>query len=158
MPSFDYTFTVKAPLAAVSAFHRDTSVLKRLTPPPLFGQIHAFEPLAEGSLATFTIWFGPFPLRWTAVHREVSQNGFTDVQLRGPHRAYAHTHRFTALGDHLTQVHEHVVYEHHGFHRGLVTRLLFNRLALTALFTVRKWLTRYHVGRTLTAAENHVPT
>lgn len=147
MPTFDYSFTVKAPLAAVSGFHHDTSVLKRLTPPPVFAQIHDFEPLGEGSVANFTMWFGPFPIRWQATHRDVSQNGFTDFQVRGPHKAYAHTHRFTALGDNLTRVDEHIEYEHHGGRRGLVTRLLFNSLSLTALFTARKWLTRYHVGR-----------
>lgn len=33
MPTFDYEFTVNASLRAVRGFHRETSALKRLTPP-----------------------------------------------------------------------------------------------------------------------------
>ena len=40
MPVFDYSFTVPASLAAVRDFHRDTSALKRLTPPPTIVQLH----------------------------------------------------------------------------------------------------------------------
>lgn len=44
MSIFDYTFRVRAPLSAVSAFHHDTRVLKRLMLPPVFVQLHAVEP------------------------------------------------------------------------------------------------------------------
>ena len=63
MPVFDYKFTVDAPATAVSNFHHDTRILKKLSPPPIFVQIHRFEPLGEGSKAEFTLWFGPLPLR-----------------------------------------------------------------------------------------------
>ena len=66
MPVFDFTFSVRAPLQAVAAFHHDTRALKRLTPPPVFVQIHSMEPLAEGSRSEFSMWFGPVPLRWVA--------------------------------------------------------------------------------------------
>ena len=64
MAVFKYSFTVDAPLVKVSDFHRDTSVLKVLTPPPIIAQIHSYEPLGEGSVARFTLWFGPIPIRW----------------------------------------------------------------------------------------------
>lgn len=147
MQTFDYTFTVAAPLAAVSAFHHDTRILKLLTPPPMFVQLHAYEPLGEGSVATFTIWAGPIPLRWQAVHCNVGVNGFTDTQASGPLRFWRHTHRFTAVSPTLTQIHEHIEYAHHPGWRGLLTRLLFSQLGLQALFTARKWLTRRHVAR-----------
>ena len=82
MPVFDYKFTVQASLQAVRDFHGDTSALKRLTPPPTIVQLHDIEPLAEGSISKFTLWFGPLPLRWVAIR--VSDFGFTDIQSEGP--------------------------------------------------------------------------
>ena len=83
MSEFDYSFVVEAPLEAVSEFHYSTATLKKLTPPPVFVQLHAVEPLGEGSVSEFTMWFGPLPVRWRAVHSNVSQDGFTDRQERG---------------------------------------------------------------------------
>lgn len=151
MTPFNYSFTVKAPLAAVSRFHHDSSVLKMLTPPPLFVQIHDFEPLAEGAKASFTLWFGPFPIHWEAVHTNVGQYGFTDTQVRGPLKRWQHAHRFSAVNAIVARVIDRVEYEHHSGWRGLWTRILFNRPALYLLFTGRKWLTRWHVGRRLAA-------
>lgn len=147
MAVFDFVFTVRAPLAAVSAFHGDTCALKDLTPPPIITQIHRVEPLGEGSRAEFTLWFGPLPIRWCAVHSAVGPNGFTDTQESGPMKYWAHTHRFTALSDELTQIHEHIEYAHHTGLRGLFSRLLFFRPGLYMLFTARKMLTRWHLRR-----------
>jgi len=44
MPVFDYTFTVNAPLSAVSAFHCDTSALRQLNPPFVIVQLHRVGP------------------------------------------------------------------------------------------------------------------
>jgi ligand-binding SRPBCC domain-containing protein len=145
MPTFDYTFTVNAPLTAVSEFHQDTRILKKLTPPPIFAQIHQFEPLGEGSVAEFTLWFGPLPLRWQAVHSDVGPHGFTDTQAQGPLRYWQHTHRFTAVSETHTQIHEQIEFGHSAGLWGIITRLLFNQPGLYALFTARKWLTRWHL-------------
>lgn len=153
MPTFDYRFTVDAPLAAVSDFHHDTRVLKILTPPPVFVQVHHFDPLSEGAVAEFTMWFGPIPVRWRAVHSNVSQNGFTDTQVEGPLKSWQHTHRFTAVSPTVTAVHEHIEYEHDGGLRGLFSRLFFNRPGLYLLFTARKLITRRQVQRRLAAEE-----
>lgn len=149
MPVFDFKFTVNAPLTAVSHFHHDTRILKKLSPPPIFVQIHRFEPLGEGSEAEFTLWFGPLPLRWLAIHSNVSINGFTDTQARGPLKQWQHTHRFTAVSTQVTEVHEHVEYSHKPGLSGLFTRLLFSQAGLYGLFTARKWLTRWHVSKQL---------
>jgi len=145
MPVFEFKFNVAAPVTAVSNFHHDTRILKKLSPPPIFVQIHRFEPLGEGSEAEFTLWFGPLPLHWLAVHSNVSPNGFTDTQARGPLKYWQHTHRFTAVSPHTTQVHEHIEYSHKPGLAGLLTRLLFNKVGLFALFAARKWLTRWYV-------------
>ena len=147
MPEFNFSFTVDAPLAQVSRFHGDTSALKKLSPPPMIVQIHRVEPLAEESRAEFTLWFGSLPIRWAAVHRQVSEGGFTDIQERGPMQRWEHTHRFTALSEHTTQINEHIEYAHYGGWRGLFSRLLFMRPGLYMLFTARKMLTRWHLRR-----------
>jgi ligand-binding SRPBCC domain-containing protein len=146
MPTFDYTFTVDAPRAAVSAFHHDTSVLKTLTPPPIFAQIHGYEPLGEGSRANFTLWFGPFPVHWTAVHSDVGEDGFTDRQLHGPLKRWQHTHRFSPVSDDVTLVSEHIDYEHVPGVKGLLSRLMYSKAALYLLFTARKMITRKKIG------------
>jgi len=142
MPIFDFEFTVNAPLHAVVAFHHDTSSLKQLTPPPTFVQLGNIEPLAEGSISRFTIWVGPLPLRWKAVHRDVGPHGFTDVQAEGPAKRWEHTHTFTAISPTVTRIREHIEYEHADGFWGLVTRILFARWNLWTMFTYRKWITR----------------
>jgi ligand-binding SRPBCC domain-containing protein len=142
MPVFDYSFTVDAPLEAVRGFHHDTSALKRLTPPPTIVQLHAVEPLAEGSVSEFTLWVGPLPLRWRAVHRNVSERGFTDVQAAGPAAKWEHTHSFEPLEDGRTVIREHIEYEHARGFWGLVTRLLFSWPSLWFMFGYRRWVTR----------------
>jgi len=142
MPVFDSSFVVDAPLEAVRDFHHDTSALKRLTPPPTIVRLHTIEPLAEGSVSTFTLWVGPLPLRWKAVHRDVSDRGFTDVQASGPAAKWEHTHSFVPLADGRTEIREHIEFEHKRGPWGLVTRLLFSWPNLRLMFAYRAWITR----------------
>lgn len=145
MPVFDYRFTVDAPLEAVRDFHRDTSALKKLTPPPTIVQLHSIEPLGEGSVSRFTLWVGPLPLAWTAVHRDVSDRGFTDVQADGPAAKWEHTHTFVPLSPNVTEIREHIEYEHKRGPWGILTRLLFSRPNLLFMFGYRRWATRRHL-------------
>lgn len=145
MPVFDYRFTVNASLAAVRDFHHDTSALKRLTPPPTIVQLHEIEPLGEGSVSKFTVWVGPLPLRWTAVHRDISPRGFTDIQVEGPAKKWEHTHTFTPVSESVTEQHEHIEFEHNRGFWGLVTRMLFARPNLYVMFTYRKLATRWYL-------------
>ena len=144
MPTFDYAFDVSAPVQAVAAFHEDTRVLRRLT--PAYVHIHRFDPLADGAIAEFTVWFGPIPIRWRAVHRDVGPNGFTDIQDEGPLQSWVHTHRFEATGADSTQVTEHIDYEYEPGWRGLMGRLFFGPPALRVLFAYRAWRTRRAVS------------
>ena len=147
MPVFDYRFTVHASLEAVREFHRDTSALKRLTPPPTFVRIHDVDPMAEGSISRFTLWVGPLPLRWKAVHRDVSERGFTDVQAEGPLSKWEHTHTFAPLSNEVTEIREHIEYEHKKSFSSVVTRILFARMNLYMLFTYRKLVTRRYLRK-----------
>jgi ligand-binding SRPBCC domain-containing protein len=143
MPVFDYSFTVDAPLEAVRDFHHDTSALKKLTPPPTIVQLHSIEPLGEGSVSRFTLWVGPLPLKWKAVHRNVSDRGFTDVQAEGPAAKWEHTHTFVPVSAGVTEIREHIEYEHKRGFWGLVTRALFSWPNLWFMFTYRKLATRW---------------
>jgi ligand-binding SRPBCC domain-containing protein len=140
--SFEHSFTVRAPAAAVSAFHHDTRALRRLTPPPIFVQLRHVEPLAEGSVSRFTLWFGPLPVPWTAVHSGVSERGFTDTLANGLLKRWVHTHRFTPQGPRATRVTEQIEYEHRSGWRGLLSHLLFAPPGLRFLFGYRSWVTR----------------
>lgn len=142
MEVFDFEFVVEAPRSAVAAFHHDARALRRLTPPPMWVQLHEVEPMGEGSMADFTLWLGPMPIRWVARHTGVGSDGFTDTQVRGPMKRWVHTHRFEALGPDRTLVREHIEYEHPEGARGLWTRALFAQVGLKGLFTYRKMVTR----------------
>lgn len=144
MPVFDYDFKVQATLADVTQFHRQTEALKQLTPPPIFVQFHQVEPLGEGSVTKFTLWFGPFPVKWLAVHTDVDpERGFTDTQTEhGLLKKWVHTHSFSQEDNGLTRVREHIVYEHQAGLRGIASRLLFASPMLRLLFMYRKWVTK----------------
>jgi len=148
MPVFTHTFSVRAPLEVVAAFHRDTRILQKLTPPPVWVELHRVEPLAEGSVSEFTLWLGPCPIRWVALHSQVHpQYGFTDTQQTGPFQAWRHTHTFTAEASQRTRIQERVEYVYFSGWRGIWTRLLFNPLALWFVFLYRQLLTQRSVER-----------
>lgn len=149
MTTFDFRFSVTAPVEAVAAFHFQPGILKLLTPPLMIMQVHRFEPLAEGSVAEFTMWLGPIPVFWKAVHSDVSAQGFTDTQTVGPMKSWRHQHRFIRVTDNLSEVHDHIEFEHFSGRRGIWSRLLFPRLGLRALFTIRMVITRRAVARRL---------
>ena len=151
MAVFEFRFTVNAPVEVVSDFHFQPGILKTLTPPMMIMQVHLFEPLAEDSVAEFTMWMGPVPVRWKALHSAVSTTGFTDTQVAGPMKRWVHTHRFIAVDRVTTEVREHIEYEHHRGLKGLWSRMLFPGPGLWALFTIRKLITRKHVRRMLSA-------
>ncbi len=147
MPIFETSFTVKAALADVAAFHDDTRALKKLNPPPIVVQLHRVDPLGEGSVSEFTLWLGPLPIRWQAVHSDVGPYGFTDTQASGPLAYWVHTHSFTAVDAQTTRVHERIVYTYAPGLKGLFSRLLFGKAGLTFLFAYRAWATRRAVER-----------
>jgi ligand-binding SRPBCC domain-containing protein len=157
MPVFDFSFTVDAPVNAVSEFHYHTSALKTLTPPPIYVQLQEIEPMGEGSVSRFTLWLGPLPIRWQAVHSDVSGSGFTDTQVQGPAKKWVHTHSFTPINKEQTRVHEHIEYEHGQGFNGLLTRLLFAKPNLFFMFSYRKWITKRHL-RSMRKIVNSAPT
>lgn len=141
--TFQFTFTVRASITEVAQFHGDTNTLRRLTPPPIWVQFHSVEPISEGSLSDFTLWFAVIPLRWKARHDKIDAlHGFRDTQVEGPMLRWEHTHSFTEESTTVTRISEHIVYEHAKGVQGLFTRLLFNSLGLKMNFLYRCVITR----------------
>lgn len=142
MKSYTHRFQVRAPIERVAEFHRDTKALKQLTPPPLIVQFNELQPLSEGSVADFTMWFGPLPIHWIAVHSDVEiSKGFTDTQVAGPFDQWVHRHSFDSLDEHLTEVSDHIQARlGTGLFRGLVSRFMW--LNLPILFAYRAWRTK----------------
>lgn len=136
MAQYRHRVEVEASLTAVSDFHSDSRALRTLTPPPIWVQFHQVEPLAEGSVADFTMWLGPLPVRWTAVHSQVTPHGFIDTQKRGPFKKWVHRHRFQELGNGRTAVLDEIEAEP----GNLVSRFMW--LTLPILFAYRGWQTR----------------
>jgi ligand-binding SRPBCC domain-containing protein len=143
MPLYTNRFRVNAPPEAVSLFHRSPNALGKLTPPPVILRVQRADPLTEGAQAEFTLWFGPLPVRWTALHFDVDfEQGFTDQQVRGPFKSWTHQRRWLPLPESATMIEERITYTHHPGWRGLLTRLLFARPMLHIMFAYRKWVLR----------------
>lgn len=137
MGQYRHRFEVEASLTAVSNFHSDSRALRMLTPPPIWVQFHLVESLAEGSVADFSMWLGLLPVRWTAVHSQVTPHGFTDTQKRGPFKTWVHSHRFQELGNGRTAVVDDIEAEP----GNLISRFMW--LTLPVLFAYRGWRTRW---------------
>ncbi len=145
---FSHRFTVRASLEQVAAFHSDSRALRRLTPPPVIVQFNDVEPLGEGSLADFTMWMGPIPVRWVAKHTQFDPlHGFTDTQVSGPFKAWIHRHSFQPMDDQTTSVIDEVTATPgSGIKSGLISRFMW--LNLRILFAYRAWVTRRVVEKT----------
>jgi ligand-binding SRPBCC domain-containing protein len=140
--SYTHRFKVNASLSSVAAFHQDPASMGAITPPPIRVELHrAPTPLSSGSNMDFTLWFGPFPIHWSARIEEVSEAGFTDRQLGGPFAAWVHRHSFERIDDTTTEVIDQITLQ-------VKPHLLWGaiglgfKLGLPVLFAYRGWKTR----------------
>jgi ligand-binding SRPBCC domain-containing protein len=141
MKTYKRSFEVVAPMEAVSRFHGDTRALRILNPPGLWVQFHKVEPISEGSIADFTLWLGPLPIRWMATHSDVGPDGFSDTQTRGPFDYWHHRHQFTEISEGRTLVSDEIQAQPgKHFFWGLVSWGMWFSLPL--LFAYRAWRTR----------------
>lgn len=140
---------MKTTLDRMIAFHEDPAALRRLTPPPIFVQLHedTRTALNHGDVV-FTLWFAVIPLKWHVRHEELpaGQVGFADRLLKGPLAYWRHEHIFTPVegGVELT---DRVTLEHKPGLPGLLTRLAFDGLPLAFLFFYRHLMTRRAVEK-----------
>ncbi len=142
MRQFRHEFRVKASLEKVAEFHSSTRALKLLTPPPMFVKFNSIEPLGEGSRSDFTLWLGPIPIHWVAVHSEFDPlHGFIDTQVQGPFDTWIHRHSFQSITEDTTRVIDEVKGkpgDH--FFWGMISRMMW--LTLPYLFAFRAWQTQ----------------
>jgi len=142
-PSFENRFIVASDLEEVAFFHASESALQDLQPPLSGFKIIISEPLSNGSIVEFEAGIAPFKIKWKAIHRDVDfSKGFTDVMSEGPMKYWVHRHEFQSLNAGETQVYDRIWYAHHKGFKGIVSRLLFNRLTLKFLFSYRGTATR----------------
>ena len=147
MKRFVYNTLVDAPIKQVADFYRRPDAFLHLNPPGMMLQMHRNAGVGEGSAVEFTMWLGPIPVHWTAVHSDVDwRTGFTDTQTRGPFAYWVHRHIFMSIGEGATQIVDEVTAEFGpGIYSGIASRLMW--LGLPALFAYRKWATRRQVKR-----------
>lgn len=141
--TFEHTSVLPAPLEKIWAFHEQPNAFGILTPPPIFVQVHRREmvSLRQGEIE-FTLWFAFFPIRWLALHEPGSTpTSFVDRMLRGPLKTWRHEHRLEATPN-GTRLTDQITIEHHDGWRGVLTRLMFDGLALRMLFVYRHLQTR----------------
>ena len=139
---FTHRFEVAASLETVATFHRASSSMAAITPPPVIARVHsAPEHLAEGDEMLFTLWFGPLPIRWRAGFESVGPNGFIDRMLDGPFDEWVHEHHFERIDHSRTIIKDIVDYS---FSRHPVWSIVGRAMAagLPTLFAYRGWRTR----------------
>jgi ligand-binding SRPBCC domain-containing protein len=147
MPIFIHRSVIPTTMQQIIAFHEDRRALAKLTPPPIFVQMHRDErtSLTNGEVE-ITLWFALLPVRWIARHEPgPTETSFADRQIKGPLEAWRHEHVFTQLEGGI-ELMDRVTYQHQrGGRRGLFTRLAFNGLILHILFMYRHLRTRLGV-------------
>jgi ligand-binding SRPBCC domain-containing protein len=139
---FRHSFKAAASPAQVADFHRRSTSMAAITPPPAIVRIRrAPQELGEGDEMDFTIWLGPLPIRWLARIEDVSPAGFTDRQLRGPFKAWVHRHSFEPVDGTTTEINDHIEAQlrRHPLW-GLVGLGMWSSLPL--MFAYRAWMTR----------------
>jgi ligand-binding SRPBCC domain-containing protein len=141
---FTHKSVIPTTMDRMMAFHSDKNAFSRLTPPPIFMQLHRDDrtSITAGELE-FTLWFGPIPARWTAVHEPGAiETSFADRMLKGPMKYWRHEHQFREVpgGIELT---DRIEYDYmpSGFW-AVFGRLFFSPLPLKGLFFYRHLRTR----------------
>lgn len=140
---FERRSILKTTLDRVIVFHQDPRALNRLTPPPIIVRLNRDDrrSLTKGEL-DFTLWFGPFPIRWIARHSPgPNEHSFVDEMTTGPMAYWYHEHIIEPVHEGVL-LYDRVVFAHKSGLRGLLTRLVFDGLPLRLLFFYRHLRTR----------------
>jgi ligand-binding SRPBCC domain-containing protein len=98
--------------------------------------------MEEGSITDFTLWMGPIPIRWRALHTNIIPlQRFTDTQIDGPFEHWVHKHQFRQVDETTTEVIDIIRAEFKSdiFYR-LIGRLIW--MSLPFLFSYRSWKTK----------------
>lgn len=145
---FEHRSVMDTTVEALMAFHEHPRAFQRLTPPPVFIQVHRKEMAAlnDGEVE-FTMWMGLIPVRWIARHEPGPiETSFIDRQLQGPLQTWEHQHIFQPVEDGVELI-DRISLAHKPGWRGWLTRLFFDGVPLRILFMYRHWRTRRAVVR-----------
>jgi ligand-binding SRPBCC domain-containing protein len=147
--SFEHVSIFKGRTAAqCRAFHAAPGAFARLTPPPIFVQVHRndIRDLVDGDVE-FTLWFGPLPVRWHARHAPgPNATSFVDYQESGPMAYWYHEHIITDVPGGV-ELRDRLRIAHPPGLAGVLTRLMFDGLPLRVLFVYRHLRTRWGMGK-----------
>ncbi|MCB0108870.1 MAG: hypothetical protein KDE53_23275 [Caldilineaceae bacterium] len=159
---YHHRFAVNAPLDAVVEFHRQSSSMAAITPPPIIVRLHkAPAQLADGDQMAFTMWLGPLPIRWLAQIETIPGPGFIDRQLEGPFAKWEHRHTFERINATTTAVIDEVTAE--------LSEAWFWKtvglgmwISMPILFAFRSWKTKRllekaPVGASASSSSSHRP-
>ncbi|HET9341339.1 MAG TPA: TIGR01777 family oxidoreductase [Candidatus Eremiobacteraceae bacterium] len=97
---FESEKRIASPLEEVFAFFSETRNLERLTPPELKWRILSIaSTMRLGTTVDYSLRVHSVPIKWRSLATEwVPDQGFTDVQVRGPYLWWKHVHRFEREG------------------------------------------------------------
>ncbi|GAB4341329.1 MAG: hypothetical protein Kow00117_21300 [Phototrophicales bacterium] len=140
---------MKTSIQKLIDFHNDPKALSRLTPPPIFMQLHQDNrtSLTEGVLE-FTLWFLFIPIRWIARHEPgPTETSFADRMVKGPLASWYHQHIFEETSEGVALI-DRLEIEHHPGIKGILTRLMFDGIPLRILFFYRHLRTKWAVEKT----------
>jgi len=142
---FEANTIVGATPEALFAFHADPRNLTEVMPPTLkLVKLVTDGPALEGRLIELHCrdWW-VIPMHWVCRWKQVSPPRLlVDEIVEGPFRLFIHEHRFEALGEGRTRMHDRVTY---AFGSGWWGRLISEvgvRIYLRLLFTFRHYRTR----------------
>ena len=144
---YERSTVIKTSMDKMLAFHNDPQAIRKLTPPPIFAQLHEDNriSLTEGDLK-FTLWMGFIPIRWHAQHQAgPTEHSFTDLMLAGPLQYWRHVHIFEPVPEGV-KLTERVTLAHQSGLQGLLTRLMFDGIPLRLLFFYRHLRTKWAVA------------
>lgn len=108
MPTFVRSVVVRAPVAAVFAFHERDDALPRLSPPfPPVRVVSRQGGIRTGAVVDLRIG----PIRWLAAHTAYDPPRlFIDEQVEGPFASWVHRHEFEAVDAHTTRLTDRVTF------------------------------------------------
>ena len=139
MQHFHSEQLVGRPVDEVFAFFSDANNLEAITPRQLNFRILTPDPirLAAGVRIDYQLTLYGVPLKWaTLIESWEPPHEFVDVQLRGPYRAWRHTHHFVAEGA-GTRIVDDVDYELPLGPLGRLVDALWTRREVARIFSYR---------------------
>jgi len=105
------------PRAEVFGFFADAANLEQLTPPWLRFSIVTPQPIdmRRDVRIEYRLQLHRVPVHWkTQIAEWDPPQGFVDEQISGPYRLWRHEHRFEAISEGGTRVHDRVLYRPRG--------------------------------------------